>query len=91
MKGMKMTQQEVQDALVKAFSQKLATALEDDGDGDDDDCDEIENGIMLGTLRLKDNKILLSETYYGLKNPIELTSFEDIKKLITKRLLKGKK
>ena len=85
-----MTQQEVQDALAKAFSGKLKAALEDD-DGDDGDEDEIENGILLGTLRLKDNKIFLSETYYGLKNPIEIQSFEDLKKLITKRLLKGKK
>jgi hypothetical protein len=87
-----MTQQEVQevqDALAEAFSKKLTEALEDDGD--DGDVDEEENGIVLGTLRLKDNKIILSETYYGLKNPVEITNFEDLKKLITMRLLKARK
>ncbi len=60
-------------------------------DGDDEDDDEVDNGLVLGTLRWKDNKIIVSETYYGMKNPVEINSFEDLKKLLTKRLLKAKK
>jgi hypothetical protein len=89
-----MTKQELEEYLEKAFkkpSTKTKVPYMPSEDDEEDDDDEDVNGLLLGTLRFKDNKIILSETFYDLKNPIELNSFEDLRKLITKKLLKGKK
>ena len=83
-----MTQTELELKLRKAFSQhqKSLYKIEDEDDSE-------EGGLVLGTLRWKDNKIFISGStnYYDIGNAVEINSFEDLKKLITKKLLRGKR